>query len=82
MVEREHVLTVLRKRFPNATAGEIAAAANAIAALPDEWQEVPVAELPCGDEFPAQRSDTCDPAEQSPEGVPVRVFRRRSTKAE
>ena len=40
MVDREKILAVLRKRFPGASAADVAAAANAIVGLGDEWQEV------------------------------------------
>jgi hypothetical protein len=40
MLDREKVLTVLRRRFPTAQAGELAAATNAIVGLEDEWDEV------------------------------------------
>lgn len=40
MVDREKVLAVLRKRFPDAPVDEIAAAANAIVGLGAEWREV------------------------------------------
>ncbi|MGE3275318.1 MAG: hypothetical protein AB7O67_09415 [Vicinamibacterales bacterium] len=40
MIDREKVVTVLRKRFPEASAEAIAAAANAIVGLGDEWHEV------------------------------------------
>ncbi len=40
MNERERVLHVLRRRFPTASPGSVAAAANAIVGLEDEWQEV------------------------------------------
>ena len=40
MIDREKVLTVLRNRFPGATAGQMAAAANAIVGLDDEWEDV------------------------------------------
>lgn len=42
MVNREHVLAVLRRRFREASARQFAEAANAIVALPDEWEEVQV----------------------------------------
>lgn len=40
MVDREKVLTVLRRRFPDATANQLASAANAIVGLEDEWDIV------------------------------------------
>jgi len=40
MVDRQKLETVLRRRFPAATGGQIAAAANAIMGLEDEWEEV------------------------------------------
>lgn len=40
MPDREKVLAVLRKRFPKASASEVAAAANAIVGLGTEWREI------------------------------------------
>jgi hypothetical protein len=40
MIDREKVLTVLRRRFPDATVGQLASAANAIVGLEDEWDVV------------------------------------------
>jgi hypothetical protein len=40
MPDREKVLTVLRKRFPEASVEQIAAAANAIVGLGTEWREI------------------------------------------
>ena len=40
MVDREKVETVLLRRFPGASRDQIAAAANAIMGLDDEWEEV------------------------------------------
>ncbi|MCC7123287.1 MAG: hypothetical protein IT178_00450 [Acidobacteria bacterium] len=40
MVDREKVVTVLRRRFPDAEPAQLAAAANAIVGLEDEWREV------------------------------------------
>lgn len=40
MVDREKVLTVLMRRFPEATPPQLAAAANAIVGLDDEWEVV------------------------------------------
>lgn len=40
MIDREKVLAVLHKRFPGSTPDQIAAAANAIVGLEDEWVDV------------------------------------------
>jgi hypothetical protein len=40
MIDREKVVTVLRKRFPGASIENVAAAANAIVGLDDEWEDV------------------------------------------
>lgn len=40
MVDREKVLTVLRRRFPAATDAALAEATNAIMGLGDEWRDV------------------------------------------
>ena len=45
MVDREKVLAVLRRRFPDAAPTDLAAAANAIVGLDDEWQEVACSDL-------------------------------------
>ena len=45
MVDREKVLSVLRRRFPGASDAETAAAANAIVGLDEEWQEVDCTDL-------------------------------------
>lgn len=45
MVDREKVLTVLRRRFPGATDAALAEAANAIVGLGDEWCDVDTTDL-------------------------------------
>jgi hypothetical protein len=40
MLDREKIVTVLKRRFPGAGATQVAAAANAIVGLEDEWEEV------------------------------------------
>ncbi len=77
MIDREQVLSVLRKRFPGAPPEEVAAAANGIVGLSQEWQELSDREdeirahlsLPCG--------DACGLAEEARQGVRYRVFRRQ-----
>ena len=76
MVDREKVLAVLAKRFPGATVDQMAAAANAIVGLDDEWEEVTEREeqlgylLPC----PAGRARRClqvFPQARRVQGVPL-----------
>jgi len=40
MLDRQKLEAVLSKRFPNSRVDQIAAAANAIMGLDDEWEEV------------------------------------------
>jgi len=42
MLDRQKLEAVLSKRFPNSRDDQIAAAANAIMGLDDEWEEVTV----------------------------------------
>ncbi len=42
MLDREQVLTVLRRRFPESTATQVATAANLILGLEDGWTDVTV----------------------------------------
>jgi hypothetical protein len=40
MLDRQKLETILSRRFPGATHLQIAAAANAIMGLADEWEEI------------------------------------------
>ena len=42
MLDREKVVAVLTRRFPGSAIEQVAAAANAIVGLDDEWLEVPL----------------------------------------
>ncbi|MBI4475529.1 MAG: hypothetical protein HY654_00055, partial [Acidobacteria bacterium] len=59
MVDREKVLTVLRKRFPGSTSEQVAAAANAIVGLGDEWEEISNHEGDFGYHVSVQCPDIC-----------------------
>jgi hypothetical protein len=63
MVDREKVLAVLKKRFAGASDEQMAAAANAIVGLADEWEEV-------------QEGDAGFPAAPDMDGIQFRVLRR------
>ena len=64
MIDREKVLAVLAKRFPGASPQDVAAAANAIVGLDDEWEEVSDREDELGYHVSAQCSDICYLAQQ------------------
>ena len=59
MIDREKVLAVLHKRFPGASTDQVAAAANAIVGLGDEWEDVTEREPELGYHFSAQCSEMC-----------------------
>ena len=77
MIDREKVLAVLAKRFPGASPQDVAAAANAIVGLDDEWEEVSHREDELGYHVSAQCSDICYLAQQVERGDTFRLFRRR-----
>jgi hypothetical protein len=64
MLDRQKVETILVRRFPGATPGQVATSANAIMGLDEEWEE-----LQCDD--PALL------VTQLTEGTEIRVLRRR-----
>lgn len=78
MVDREKVLAVLAKRFAGATPDQMAAAANAIVGLDDEWEEVTEREDQLGYHYSAQCSDICYLAQQVERGDTFRLFRKRA----
>ncbi len=77
MIDREKVLAVLHRRFPGAAPEQIAAAANAIVGLDDEWEDVTGHEPELGYHFSAQCGEICYLAEQSQLGGEFRLFRKR-----
>lgn len=79
MVDREKVLAVLTRRFPGSGPGQIAAAANAIVGLDDEWEDVSGRIEEFGYNFSPHCSDICYMAQQVERGDQFRVFRRRKT---
>lgn len=78
MVDREKVLAVLAKRFPGAMPDQMAAAANAIVGLDDEWEEVTAHEEQLGYHVSPNCTDICYLAQQVERGDVFRLFRRRA----
>ena len=77
MIDREKVLAVLTKRFPGAPGDQVAAAANAIVGLEEEWEEVTDREDQLGYHYSPSCSDICYLAQQAERGDSFRLFRRR-----
>jgi hypothetical protein len=78
MIDREKVLTVLRRRFPGGSAQDLASAANAIVGLDDEWEDVTDREP----DLLAHLTHACGPgcyvAREAEDISDVRLFIRRS----
>jgi hypothetical protein len=70
MLDREKIVAVLRKRFVGAGTDQIAAAANAIVGLEDEWEEVTLSDaLSC--------SDSCYLTRAIQDGTQFKVLQKR-----
>ena len=80
MIDREKVLAVLSRRFNGATPEQVAAAANAIVGLDDEWEEVTDREDELGYHYSPGCTDICYLAQQVERGDQFRLFRRRALK--
>jgi hypothetical protein len=68
MLDRQKIEAILTRRFPGATRAQVAAAANAIMGMGDEWDELPGEQI-------------ADVARQVDRGVELRFFRRRESSA-
>ena len=76
MIDREKVLAVLSKRFPGSTPEQMAAAANAVVGLTDEWEDVTAREPELGHHCTVQCSEECYLAGLVKHGAEIRVFLR------
>jgi hypothetical protein len=77
MIDREKVMAVLTKRFAGASPGDLAAAANAIVGLEDEWEEVTGDDARLGYHYSVDCGEICYLAELAETGAEFRIFRRR-----
>jgi hypothetical protein len=78
MVDRQKIETVLARRFPGATRQQIAAAANAIMGLEDEWEEVS-SDQEFGYQYATRCVDICAIAREAENGTEFRLLRRRGS---
>jgi hypothetical protein len=76
MLDRQKVETVLVRRFPGAAHKQVAAAANAIMGMEEEWEEVPDEQEGFG-YFTGHCGDACCLAQRLDESTEYRLFRRR-----
>jgi hypothetical protein len=77
MLDRQKVEAILTRRFHGARLETIAAAANAIMGLEDEWEEVLQDDQKVGCHDPNKCGDICYLAREVEEGVEFRLLRRR-----
>ncbi len=77
MIDRQKLETLLCRRFPGAARDQVAAAANAIMGMEDEWEEVGT-DQEFGYHFAAQCSNICALAREAEAGAEFRLLRRRS----
>ena len=78
MLDRQKVEAVLSRRFPGAPRDQVAAAANAIMGLPDEWEEVLHESRASGYHYTNECGNVCHlSTDGDGQGVAFRLFRRR-----
>jgi hypothetical protein len=65
MLDRQKIEAILSRRFPGSRHDQVAAAANAIMGLADEWEEVP------------RYSDLGYLAQEVENGAELLIFKRR-----
>jgi len=76
MIDRDKLETLLVRRFPHATRNQVAAAANGIMGMEDEWEEVsPDSEF--GFHYSGRCVDICSIAREAEAGTEFRLLRRR-----
>jgi len=76
MIDRQKLETLLCRRFPGSTCDQVAAAANAIMGMDDEWEEVG-SEQELGYQYRVQCPDVCALVREAEAGAEFRLLRRR-----
>lgn len=80
MFDRQKIEAILSRRFPGVTSHQIAAAANAIMGLDEEWEEVVAEpqERPLGYHICDSCGQACFLAREVGHGAEFRLLRRRA----
>lgn len=78
MLDRQKLEAILTRRFPGSARDQVAAAANAIMGLSDEWIEVLHDDQLFGYHYSTECSNICYLAREVEEGTEFRLFRRRA----
>ena len=76
-MDRQKIEAILARRFPGSAAHVVAAAANAIMGLDDEWEEVVDRDHYLGCHSAAACREACYLARELEESAEFRLFRRR-----
>ncbi|HUR32799.1 MAG TPA: hypothetical protein VM032_03335 [Vicinamibacterales bacterium] len=77
MLDRQKVEAILSRRFSGATRHQLAAAANAIMGLPDEWEEILHDDHRAGYHFSNECGNACSLVGHGDQNLEFRLFRRR-----
>lgn len=77
MLDRQKLEVILTRRFPEGSPQQVAAAANAIMGLDDEWEEFTSAEEVPAFQFTCEGRDPCRLARDFARGSAFRLLRRR-----
>jgi len=77
MLDRQKVEILLARRFSGAAPAQIAAAANALMGLDDEWEEVTASD-DFGYRLSTDCGDICSLAREFERGAEFRLLRRRT----
>ncbi len=74
MIERDHVVGVLRSCFPEAADDVVYTAVDRILSLADGWQEVTAKDEEMGYHYSVRCQDICHLADQISRGAEYRLF--------